>query len=56
MYRFLECTAGRYMTREVKTVTRKHRLRQLGQLFDKLSRSAASGSSICAISGGVEDR
>jgi CBS domain-containing protein len=33
MYRFLQCTAGQYMTREVRTVTRKITLRELEALF-----------------------
>ena len=32
MYRFLECTAGQYMTREVKTVTREITMRELEAL------------------------
>jgi CBS domain-containing protein len=35
MYRFLECTAGQYMTRSVITVTRQVTLRDLKALFDK---------------------
>ncbi len=35
MYRFLECTVGQYMTREVKTVNRKTTLRELEALFAK---------------------
>jgi CBS domain-containing protein len=35
MYRFLECTAGQYMTRSVITVTRQLSMRELGQLFEK---------------------
>ena len=35
MYRFLECTAGQYMTRSVITVTRQITLRDLKALFDK---------------------
>ncbi|MGE0824865.1 MAG: HPP family protein [Candidatus Binatia bacterium] len=35
MYRFLECTVGQYMTREVKTVTRHVTLRELETLFEK---------------------
>jgi hypothetical protein len=30
MYRFLECTAGQYMTRDIKTVTRELSMRELG--------------------------
>ena len=33
MYRFLEYTAGQYMTRQVRTVTRQTTLRELGALF-----------------------
>lgn len=33
MYRFLECTAGQYMSRSVRTVTRDVRLRELESLF-----------------------
>lgn len=33
MYRFLQCTAGQYMTRELRTVTRKITLRELEALF-----------------------
>ena len=33
MYRFLECTVGQYMTREVKTVSRQTTLRELEALF-----------------------
>lgn len=35
MYRFLECTAGLYMAREVASVTREVTLRELGALFEK---------------------
>jgi CBS-domain-containing membrane protein len=35
MYRFLECTVGQYMTREVKTVVRHTTLRELEALFAK---------------------
>ena len=35
MYRFLECTVGQYMTREVKTVDRHTTLRELEVLFAK---------------------
>jgi CBS domain-containing protein len=35
MYRFLEYTAGQYMTRQVKTVTRQTTLRELEGLFEK---------------------
>ena len=35
MYRFLECTAGQYMTRSVITVTRQLTMRELEQLFEK---------------------
>jgi CBS domain-containing protein len=35
MYRFLEYTAGQYMTRSVITVTRQVTLRDLKALFDK---------------------
>jgi CBS domain-containing protein len=35
MYRFLECTAGQYMTRDVTTVTREVTLRDLEALFEK---------------------
>jgi CBS domain-containing protein len=35
MYRFLEYTAGQYMTRQVKTVTRQTTLRELEVLFEK---------------------
>jgi CBS-domain-containing membrane protein len=33
MYRFLECTVGQYMTRQVKTVARTTTLRELEVLF-----------------------
>jgi CBS domain-containing protein len=33
MYRFLQCTAGQYMTREVRTVKPKLTLRELETLF-----------------------
>jgi CBS-domain-containing membrane protein len=35
MYRFLEYTAGQYMTREVKTVTREITMRDLEALFER---------------------
>ena len=35
MYRFLECTVGQYMTRDVKTVTRHVTLLELEALFTK---------------------
>jgi CBS domain-containing protein len=35
MYRFLEYTAGQYMTHPVKTVTRQTTMRELGALFEK---------------------
>jgi CBS domain-containing protein len=35
MYRFLECTAGAYMTRSVTTVTRRITLGELEELFEK---------------------
>lgn len=35
MYRFLECTVGQYMTRQVKTVTRQTTLQELEALFAK---------------------
>ena len=35
MYRFLECTVGQFMTREVKTVDRHTTLRELEALFAK---------------------
>jgi len=35
MYRFLECTVGQYMTRQVKTVSRQVTLRELEALFEK---------------------
>jgi CBS domain-containing protein len=35
MYRFLECTAGQYMTRSVITVARRLTMRELEQLFEK---------------------
>ena len=35
MYRFLEETAERYMTRAVKTVTRGLKVRELGEMFDR---------------------
>ena len=35
MYRFLECTAGQYMTRSVTTVMRQLTMRELEQLFEK---------------------
>ena len=35
MYRFLQCTAGQYMTRDVTTVTRDVTLRELEALFEQ---------------------
>lgn len=35
MYRFLECTVSRYMTRPVKTVTRQVAMRELEALFEQ---------------------
>ena len=35
MYRFLEDTAGNYMTRDVTTVTRDTTIRELGDMFDR---------------------
>jgi CBS domain-containing protein len=35
MYRFLDCTVGQYMSRQVQTVTRKVTLRELEALFEK---------------------
>jgi CBS domain-containing protein len=35
MYRFLECTAGQFMTRAVVTVTRRCTMRELEALFEK---------------------
>jgi len=35
MYRFLACTVSQYMTRTVKTVTRKTTMRELEALFEK---------------------
>jgi CBS domain-containing protein len=35
MYRFLECTVSQYMTRSVKTVTRRVTLRELEALFEQ---------------------
>ena len=35
MYRFLECTAGQYMTRAVNTVTRQVTMLDLETLFEK---------------------
>lgn len=35
MYRFLEYTAGQYMTHPVKTVTRRTTMRELAVLFDR---------------------
>jgi CBS domain-containing protein len=35
LYRFLEETAERYMTRAVKTVTRDLTVRELGEMFDR---------------------
>ena len=34
MHRFLEATAGQYMTRTVKTVTRETTMRELQRMFD----------------------
>ena len=34
MYRFLECTTGQYMTREVESVTREATMRELEALFE----------------------
>lgn len=36
MHRFLEATAGEYMTREVKTVSRDVTMRELQKLFDRV--------------------
>jgi CBS domain-containing protein len=35
LYRFLEETAGNYMTRNVTTVTRETTIRELGEMFDR---------------------
>ena len=35
MYRFLEETAGSYMTRNVTTVNRETTIRELGEMFDR---------------------
>ena len=35
MHRFLEATAGQYMTRTVKTVTRDTTMRELQRMFDE---------------------
>jgi CBS domain-containing protein len=35
MYRFLDCTAGQYMARDVRTVTRQVALGELEALFEK---------------------
>ena len=35
MYRFLEETAGNYMTRDVKTVSRDTKVRELGEMIDR---------------------
>lgn len=35
LYRFLEETAGTYMTRSVKTVTREQTVRQVSEMFDR---------------------
>jgi len=35
LYQFLEETAGSYMTRAVKTVTREATVRELGDMFDR---------------------
>jgi CBS domain-containing protein len=35
MYRFLECTAGQYMTRAVMTVNRQVNMCELGALFER---------------------
>lgn len=34
-YRFLDCTVGQYMSREVETVTRELALREIEALFAK---------------------
>ena len=34
MHRFLEATAGQYMTRKVKTVTRDTTMRELHKMFE----------------------
>ena len=34
MYRFLECTTGQYMTREIESVTREATMRELEALFE----------------------
>ncbi|CAL76262.1 MULTISPECIES: CBS domain-containing protein [unclassified Bradyrhizobium] len=35
MYKFLEDTAGSYMTRTITTVTRETTIRELGEMFDR---------------------
>jgi CBS domain-containing protein len=35
MYRFIECTVEKYMTRAVRTVTRRTTMRELEALFEK---------------------
>jgi hypothetical protein len=35
MYRFIECTVEKYMTRAVRTVTRRTTTRELEALFEK---------------------
>jgi len=35
MYRFLECTVGQYMSRDVKTVSRDMTMRELEALFER---------------------
>jgi hypothetical protein len=35
MYRFIECTVEKYMTRAVRTVTRQTTMRELEALFEK---------------------
>jgi CBS-domain-containing membrane protein len=35
MYRFVECTVEKYMTRAVRTVTRQTTVRELEALFEK---------------------
>jgi len=34
-YRFLDCTVGQYMSREVETVTREVTLREIESLFSR---------------------
>ncbi len=34
MHKFLEATAGQYMTRQVKTVTRDTTMRELHKMFE----------------------